>query len=72
MMFTQPGPRLFHLPPGVDFAPALVAGLRARLAAQPPEAMARVTLYLNTNRMRRRVREAFSPQAPASCPACAC
>ena len=59
MMFPDPGPRVFHLPPGVDFAPALVAGLRARLATQPPEAMAGVTLYLNTNRMRRRVREAF-------------
>jgi double-strand break repair protein AddB len=59
MMFPDPGPRLFHLPPGVDFAPELVAGLRARLSTQPPEAMAGVTLYLNTNRMRRRVREAF-------------
>ena len=43
-MFDTPGPRLFALPPGVDFPPALVAGLRARLAGQPPEAMARVTL----------------------------
>jgi ATP-dependent helicase/nuclease subunit B len=68
MMFTQPGPRLFHLPPGVDFAPALVAGLRARLADQPPEAMARVTIYLNTNRMRRRVTEAFLGTGPGLLP----
>ena len=68
MMFPDPGPRVFHLPPGVDFAPALVAGLRARLAAAPPEAMANVTLYLNTNRMRRRVREAFVAACPGFLP----
>ena len=68
MMFNDPGPRLFHLPPGVDFAPALVAGLRTRLAGQPPEAMARVTLYLNTNRMRRRVADAFLAAGPGFLP----
>lgn len=68
MMFPEPGPRLFHLPPGVDFAPALVAGLRARLADAPPEAMARVTLYLNTNRMRRRVIDAFLATGPGILP----
>jgi double-strand break repair protein AddB len=67
-MFSDPGPRVFHLPPGVDFAPALVAGLRARLATQPTEAMAGVTLYLNTNRMRRRVREAFIATRPGFLP----
>lgn len=48
---------LFGLPPGVDFPAELVAGLRSRMAGQPPEAMARVTLVLNTQRMRRRVTE---------------
>lgn len=48
---------VFALAPGVDFPAALVAGLRARMAGQPPEAMAGVTLYLNTQRMRRRVTE---------------
>ncbi|WP_136683067.1 double-strand break repair protein AddB [Falsirhodobacter xinxiangensis] len=43
------------LPPGVDFPAALVAGLRARMAGQPPEAMAAVQLFVNTARMRRRV-----------------
>lgn len=51
---------VFALPPGVDFPAALVAGLRARLTGQPPEAMARVTLYLNTQRMRRRVSDLFA------------
>ena len=40
-------PRLFYLPPGVDFATQLVLGLQERLAGQPPEAMARVVLFLN-------------------------
>lgn len=52
-------PRLFALPPGADFPTELVRGLIARLDGQPPEAMARVTLYLNTGRMMRSVRAAF-------------
>jgi double-strand break repair protein AddB len=48
---------LFALPPGVDFPAELVAGLLHRMADKPPEAMARVTLILNTQRMRRRVTE---------------
>lgn len=51
---------VFALAPGVDFPAALVAGLRARMAGQPPEAMAGVTLYLNTQRMRRRVTDLFT------------
>lgn len=52
-------PRLFALPPGADFPARLVEGLIARMADEPPEAMARVRLYLNTTRMRRRVRALF-------------
>ncbi|MEN8682499.1 MAG: double-strand break repair protein AddB, partial [Marivita sp.] len=52
-------PRLFALPPGADFAHELVVGLKARLADQPPEAMARVELILNTRRMQRRVEAVF-------------
>ncbi len=33
-------PRVFAEPLGVDFSEALVAGLRTRLAGQPPEAIA--------------------------------
>lgn len=58
-LFPEAGPRLFALPPGADFAPTLVAGLKDRLAGQPPEAMARVTLFLNAEGMRQRVTEAF-------------
>ncbi|MBL4916610.1 double-strand break repair protein AddB [Szabonella alba] len=64
-MFSDPGPlagtpRLFGLPPGADFPQALVAGLIARMADRPPEAMARVTLILASSRMRERVTAAFA------------
>ncbi len=65
MFSDAPAPRLYALPPGVDFATEVVAGLRARLAGAPPEAMARVTLYVNTRRMQRRMREVFD-QGPAT------
>lgn len=68
MIFPEPGPRVFHVPPGVDFASTLAMGLRHRLEGQPPEAMANVTLYLNTNRMRSRVVEAFLAQGPGFLP----
>ena len=51
---------IFALPPGVDFATELVRGLVDRFATRPPEEMAQVTLYLNSQRMRRRVTEAFA------------
>ena len=58
------GPRVFALPPGVDFARALVAGLDARLAGQPPEAVAQVEIWVNTRRARRRLAAAFA-EGPA-------
>lgn len=59
---------LFALPPGVDFPEALVAGLRARFADKPPEALARVTLYVNTRRMQRRILAIFQQGPPALLP----
>ena len=61
-MFSPASPRVFALPPGADFPAHLVAGLIDRMASQPPEAMARITLYLNTERMRRRVSDLFTTQ----------
>lgn len=52
-------PRVFGVSPGVDFPRALVDGLRQRLRDQPPEAIARVDLIVNTRRMARRLREIF-------------
>jgi double-strand break repair protein AddB len=48
---------LWHEPLGVDFSRAFVRGLRARMGAAPPEAMARTTLLVPTRRMARRVTE---------------
>ena len=64
-LFSDSGRRLFGLPSGVDFPAALVDGLRARLQNHPPEAIAQVELYVNTDRMRRRLRSLFD-QGPAS------
>lgn len=52
-------PKLFALPPGVNFPAELVSGLMDRMRATPPEAMAAVTLILNTQRMRESVRAEF-------------
>ncbi len=53
-------PRLFGLPPGADFPRAVAAGLRARLAGAPPEALARVEIFANTRRMQRRLHAALA------------
>ncbi|PTE16595.1 double-strand break repair protein AddB [Pseudogemmobacter blasticus] len=55
-MFAGPGPHVFGLPPGADFPARLAEGLLQRLGRQTPEALARVTIFLNTQRMRRRLR----------------
>ena len=59
-----PGPaaicRVFHLPCGVDFADTFVAGLLTRLHGQPPESIARIRVYLNSGRMRRRTADALT------------
>ena len=59
MFEPSSSPRLFGLPPGADFPRAVVAGLRARFAGRPPEALARVTLFVNTRRMQRRLAALF-------------
>ncbi|WP_300549544.1 double-strand break repair protein AddB [Roseovarius sp.] len=64
MFESGDSPRVFGLPPGVDFPRALVEGLLARHADQPPEALARVRLIVNTKRMARRIRDLFD-QGPA-------
>ncbi|MEN8891568.1 double-strand break repair protein AddB [Planktotalea arctica] len=59
MFDPQKTPRIFALGLGVDFPKALVAGLRKKMQGQPPEAMARIQLIVNTARMRRRVSTLF-------------
>ncbi len=53
-------PRIFGLPPGADFPAALVGGCLDLMKDRPPEALARVTIYVNTRRMLRRVRDLFA------------
>lgn len=64
MFDADDGPRVFALPPGADFPEALVDGLIAKTAGQPPQALARVQLIVNTRRMARRIRSLFD-QGPA-------
>ena len=59
-VFSEPGPRIFALPPGVDFPRAFVAGCLARWGSMAPEDVARVTIFLNSERMRRAVQDAFT------------
>lgn len=60
MMFEPTDkPRIFGLPPGVDFADSLTKGVMERLQGMPPEEVAKVEIFLNTRRMQRRMREVF-------------
>jgi len=61
-------PRVFALPPGVDFPRALLHGLEERLNSAPPEACARVHLIVNTRRMIRRLRDLFDAGPPRLLP----
>ena len=67
-MFEGNRPYVYAMSPGVDFPANLVSGLKFRMANKPAEAMARVKLYVNTDRMRRRVTDLFSGQGTAFLP----
>ncbi|MFV0360024.1 double-strand break repair protein AddB [Tropicimonas sp.] len=51
--------RLFAVPCGVDYPEALIAGLARRLPADDPAAWARTTVFVNSGRMSRRLRDMF-------------
>lgn len=56
MMFDPgPAPRVFATPLGVDFCKSVLSGLERRLHGHPPEALARVEIYVNTARTQRRL-----------------
>ncbi len=61
-------PRVFACPPGADFPQVLVDGLLERLSGQPPQALARVELIVNTRRMRRRILRLFDSGPPRLLP----
>ncbi|QIE47547.1 double-strand break repair protein AddB [Pseudohalocynthiibacter aestuariivivens] len=68
MFEPQSHPRLYALPPGVDFPTELIKGIDQRLAGQPPEALAQVLLIVNTRRMARRVRAIWDAGPPRLLP----
>lgn len=57
MFEPSESPRLFGCASGVDFPDAVIRGLEKRLQHAPPEAWARVTILVNTQRMARRMRD---------------
>ncbi len=57
MFEPQDTARVFALPLGADFAREFIAGLRNRMSGQPPEAWAKVKIYVNTRRSARRLEE---------------
>jgi ATP-dependent helicase/nuclease subunit B len=61
-VFSEPDPRLFALPPGVDFPRMFVAGCLKRWKDTSPENVARITIFLNSERMRRAVSDAFAAE----------
>ena len=61
----DPAPRVYGLPPGANFTADLAAGMRTRLGDQPPEALARVEVAINTARAARALAEAFESAAEA-------
>ncbi|WP_323035137.1 double-strand break repair protein AddB [Pararhodobacter sp.] len=68
MFEAQTEPRVFGIAPGMDFPLALAQGLRARLQGQPPEAIARVEVIVNTARMQARLRDALIADGPGFLP----
>ena len=67
-MMSDPRFGMFYLPPGADFADMFAQGLRQKYAGFAPHALARVTVYLNSERMRRRVKECLIAQGSGFLP----
>ena len=61
-------PGLYGAAPGADFPAALVNGLRAWAIGRAPDALARVTVLVNTRRMQRRLKALFDAGPPCLLP----
>ncbi len=57
-------PRIFGMPMGSDFASSLVAGLQEKSHEMAPADWARIEIFVNSKRMRRRIREVFDAAHP--------
>ncbi|CUI40699.1 double-strand break repair protein AddB [Cognatishimia activa] len=65
MFSPKQNPRVYGVAPGIDFPQALWHGVLSRMQGQPPEAMARVQIIVNTQRMARRLRS-IADRGPAT------
>ncbi|MEM6758900.1 MAG: double-strand break repair protein AddB [Pseudomonadota bacterium] len=68
MFDASHAPRVFGCAPGVDFPAALIAGLEHRLRDAAPDAWARITLFVNSTRMARRVTALLQDGGPRLLP----
>tara|TARA_B110000503_G_scaffold64910_1_gene102142 strand:+ start:397 stop:3366 length:2970 start_codon:yes stop_codon:yes gene_type:complete len=59
MFDARKTPRIFGMPPGADFATALVAGLQKQGAGLTPTDWAQIEIFVNTSRTQRRIRSVF-------------
>ena len=59
---------VYGVSPGIDFLQAMVAGLEQDMADQPAEAWAKITIFVNTSRMRRRLKDIFDAGPPRLLP----
>ena len=59
MFDAQSTPRIFGVPPGADFPRAVLQGIQQKMGTAPPEALAKVEIYVNTRRMQRRLKSLF-------------
>ena len=65
MFSLKQNPRVYGVAPGIDFPQALWHGVLSRMQDHPPEAMARVQIIVNTQRMARRLRS-IADSGPAT------
>ncbi len=68
MFEPQDAPRVFGIPPGVDFPASIAAELIRKFERQPPEALARTLIFVNSARMRRRLSQALAASGPILLP----
>ena len=61
-------PRVFGLPPGVDFSRALLDGVFQRLSGTAPHAITSVQIYVNTRRTERRLSGLLDGMSPGFLP----
>ena len=68
MIDLNDGPSVFAVPPGADFPAALVSGLLQWGKERSPEDLARVTVFVNSARTRRRLISLFAEGSTALLP----